>query len=136
MAKVGISRKSEKSELKDGSGAVVYTESTLTNWEFKCDFLQSDKDTYNFFDDAESKQYLMIYERGTINGKKQYWIFGPSKLSGDISSDFDDFAQVNFVLSGQKNSAAITCTSLPTGVTLFTSFEIPIEKQKIILEVP
>jgi hypothetical protein len=138
MSAIKVDRETDESTLVDGNGATVATDSAMKGWNVAMDFLQADKDTFDFVDAAETQAFMCVMDRGIVNGKHQYWCWAYGKISGATSSDWDDWAKVPIKFMGQKNAVAQTINTLTgcTGIsTWFTSFTVPAEAQKVIIEI-
>lgn len=133
MSAPKIKPNEETASLKDGSNATIYESATLDSYEFTIDLLQADKLTMDLSEYGRGKYFELLYKVGTVGTKEQIQVFAPGQISSTSEADYSDFVKVGFTFKSTKNDAALTITTMPSGITA-TQAVIPANYQRVIVE--
>jgi hypothetical protein len=108
-----IKTNEETSELRDGSNAVIYNDSTLLNYELSFEILQADDAALNMAEKARGQQYILLFKVGKVGDKIQYQFYGPGQISSQNETDYSDFVKVAFTYKTVIDDDNIKITSFP-----------------------
>ena len=112
-----VKTNTESNELRDGSNAVIYNDSSLLNYELSFEILQSDEKALNMAEVARDKQYLLLFKVGKVGKQIQYQFYGPGQINSESEIDYSDFVKISFTYKTVINDDDIPITVYPNNDT-------------------